>query len=337
MIVVLKKDGTEKDKEVLLTNLIENDIQFNIVEENGVAFLAIQSEPLTVDSNWIKSFNIVKTIVCHEEKYKKASRLFKEEDTIIHVNGQVIGGNNLTIIAGPCAVEDKEQILQTAQMVKDSGVNIFRAGAFKPRTSPYSFQGLGKNAFDLISFAKKQVGLPVVTEIMDIRDIDSYKDIDILQIGARNMQNFSLLKEIGRDGRPVILKRGFANTVEEWLLSAEYIMLSGNSNIILCERGIRTFEQEVRATLDLSAVAILKEKTHLPVIVDPSHALGNAKYVNRLSMAAIAAGANGIMVEAHYNPCVAKSDARQALNAMQLSNTVKTVTNIFNVLKNEQV
>ena len=240
--------------------------------------------------------------------------MFKPADTVVNVNGTLIGGNNLGIMAGPCSVESEEQIIEIAKSVKESGANFLRGGAFKPRTSPYSFQGLELEGLNLLKIAKRETGLPIVTEIMSTDYIDEFvRDVDVIQVGARNMQNFDLLKQLGKTDKPILLKRGLSSTIEEWLMSAEYIMAGGNENVILCERGIRTFEPYTRNTLDLSAIPVVKKLSHLPVIVDPSHAAGYWHLVEPLAKASIAAGADGLMIEVHNNPQCALSDGQQSL------------------------
>ncbi|MEG0249509.1 MAG: 3-deoxy-7-phosphoheptulonate synthase [Peptostreptococcus sp.] len=267
------------------------------------------------------------------DNINKSDRRFHPEDTIISVGDLTIGGDNLTIIAGPCSVESEEQIIQIARSIKESGANILRGGAFKPRTSPYDFQGKKADGIKLLSLAKRETGLPIVSEIVGINHLDLFDDIDILQVGARNMQNFELLKELGKTDKPILLKRGFSNTIKELLLSAEYIMSNGNNKVILCERGIRTFEPMTRNTLDLSAVSLLKELTHLPVIVDPSHATGISSLVEPMSLASVACGANGLMIEVHNSPENALSDGEQAVTPEEFDNIVKKVNNIKNALK----
>ena len=267
-----------------------------------------------MDSNKLLTFDGVDKILKVEEPFKKANRLFKPEDTIINVNGTLIGGNNLGIMAGPCSVESEEQIIEIAKSVKESGANFLRGGAFKPRTSPYSFQGLELEGLRLLKCAKQETGLSIVTEIMSTDYIDEFvREVDVIQVGARNMQNFDLLKQLGKTNKPILLKRGLSSTIEEWLMSAEYIMAGGNENVILCERGIRTFEGYTRNTLDLSAVPVVKKLSHLPVIVDPSHAAGYWYLVEPLAKAAIAAGADGLMIEVHNNPQCALSDGQQSI------------------------
>ena len=267
------------------------------------------------------------------EPYKKANRKFHPDDSVIGLGGgAMIGGKKLAVIAGPCSVESEAQIVGVAQAVKASGAAALRGGAFKPRTSPYSFQGMGTAGLDLLMEARKQTGLPIVTEIMNTEHVPLFADVDMIQVGARNMQNFELLKELGKLQTPVLLKRGLANTIEEFLMSAEYIMAGGNENVVLCERGIRTFETSMRNTLDISAVPMLKSKTHLPVVIDPSHAAGIAWMVEPLAMAAIAAGADGLMIEVHNDPPHAKSDGAQSLTPAQfdaLMGKVKAASAFF--------
>ena len=252
-----------------------------------------------VDIDLIRSLDIVEAVTRIQEPYKNANRKFHPEDSIVDVSGVKFGGRHFQMIAGPCSVETEKQVIGIAEAVKASGASMLRGGAFKPRTSPYAFQGLGIKGLEILKKAREVTGLPIVTEIMSERYIDAFADVDMVQIGARNMQNFDLLKAVGRLNKPVLLKRGLANTIEEWLMSAEYIMSEGNLNIVLCERGIRTFEPYTRNTLDLSAIPILKEKTHLPVIVDPSHASGLSRLVKPMSLASVGAGADGLIIEVH--------------------------------------
>ena len=261
-----------------------------------------------------------------QEPYKRANRLFHPADSVIDVSGVKIGGNKVQVIAGPCSVESEDQITAVAEAVKKSGASLMRGGAFKPRTSPYSFQGLREEGLDLLQVAKKKTGLPIVTEIMSARMIERYvEDVDLIQVGARNMQNFELLKELGRTRKPILLKRGLSATIEEWLMSAEYIMSEGNENVILCERGIRTFEQYTRNTLDLSAIPVVKKLSHLPVIVDPSHAGGLWWLVEPLAKAAVAAGADGLIIEVHNDPEHAKCDGAQSLKPERFDNLMNSL------------
>ena len=261
-----------------------------------------------------------------QEPYKKANRLFHPEPTIVDVNGTKVGGGHLGIMAGPCSVESEEQVVAIAKAVKASGANFLRGGAFKPRTSPYSFQGLELEGLELLKIAKQETGLPIVTELMGVEYLDRFvEDVDVIQIGARNMQNFDLLKEVGKTKTPILLKRGMSSTIEEWLMSAEYIMAGGNENVILCERGIRTFETATRNTLDLSAVPVIKEKSHLPIIIDPSHATGKRDLVEPLAKAAIAVGADGLMIEVHNNPAKALCDGKQSIKPETFDEIMKKI------------
>jgi len=257
--------------------------------------------------------DIVESVRRIQEPYKAANRKFHPLDTVVKIGDIKIGGGNFCAIAGPCSVETEDQICQTAREVKAAGAQMLRGGAFKPRTSPYAFQGLGGNGIELLMKAKAETGLPIVTEIMDLSQLHMFDGVDVIQVGARNMQNFQLLKELGKVSKPILLKRGLSSTIEEWLMSAEYIMAGGNANVILCERGIRTFETATRNTLDLSAIPVVKERSHLPVIIDPSHATGYAKYVEAMSLAAVAAGADGLIIEVHNNPAAAWCDGQQSI------------------------
>lgn len=267
-----------------------------------------------------------------ESHFKYVGRNYKQDDTIIEVAGTKIGGENFTMFAGPCSVESKEQIITLAEKIKSCGCEVLRGGAFKPRTSPYTFQGLGDEGIELLSEAKKLTGLPVVSEIMDASQLELFKDVDILQIGAKNMQNFALLKAVGRQEKPVLLKRGFSNTLEELLFSAEYIMAEGNHKVILCERGIRTFEPSTRNTFDIAAIPLLKQLTHLPVIADPSHSTGTSSLVAPVSLAAVAAGAGGLLIEIHDEPECALCDGRQAITIEELAVLIPKLNQIRKAL-----
>lgn len=279
-----------------------------------------------IDEGKINAIEEVDKVLKVGEPYKKANRLFKPENSVIDVLGNKIGGKNLAIMAGPCSVETEEQIVEIAKKVKKSGANFLRGGAFKPRTSPYSFQGLEKEGLRLLEIAKKETGLPIVTEIMATEDLDEFVEkVDVIQVGARNMQNFHLLKELGKTKTTVLLKRGLSSTIEEWIMSAEYIMAGGNENVILCERGIRTFESYTRNTLDLSAIPVVKRLTHLPVIVDPSHATGKNWLVEPLAKAAVIAGADGLMIEVHNNPAAALCDGAQSIKPEKFDEIMKKI------------
>lgn len=325
MIIVVKKDCEKKELKNL-TDWVESQ-GLSIDESNGAnsLILGLVGDTSKIDIDLVRSLDIVEDVKRIQEPYKCANRKFHPEDTIVDVNGVKFGGNNFVFIAGPCSVETEKQIVEVAEAVKKAGANVLRGGAFKPRTSPYSFQGLRESGLELLLKAKKETGLPIVTEIMSVRHIDLFKDVDIIQIGARDMQNFELLKEVGRTKKPVLLKRGLCNTVEEWLMSAEYMMAEGAKDIILCERGIRTFEPYTRNTLDLSAIPLLKELTHLPVIVDPSHASGISRLVRPLSLASVGAGAHGLMIEVHNNPQKAWCDGAQSITPAQFDDIVKSV------------
>ena len=291
--------------------------------------LGLIGDTTRIDAKQLRANNIVEKVVYVQEPFKKANRLFHPEDTIIDIDGRKIGGDKIAVIAGPCSVESEEQIVTIAEDVKASGATFLRGGAFKPRTSPYSFQGLRLEGLELLKIAKEKTGLPIVTEIMSAEYIDRFvEDVDVIQVGARNMQNFELLKELGKTNKAILLKRGFAATIEEWLMSAEYIMAEGNDNVILCERGIRTYETYTRNTLDLSAIPAVKKLSHLPVIVDPSHAAGLAWMVEPLSKAAIAVGADGIIVEVHNDPANALCDGQQCIKPDEFGTLMKSLKEI---------
>ena len=317
MIAILKH-GTTTDQTAHLVNWLKHmNLDVHISEGAEVTVLGLIGDTSRVDMDLLKSLDIVADVKRVSEPYKQANRKFHPKDTIIQCGDVRIGAGYFAMIAGPCSVESEEQIIEVAQAVKESGANILRGGAFKPRTSPYAFQGMKGEGIKLLLEAKKVTGLPIVTEIMNISTLDLFNDVDIIQVGARNMQNFDLLKELGKTRKPILLKRGLANTLQELLMSAEYIMSEGNENIILCERGIRTFETATRNTLDLSAVSVLHELSHLPVVVDPSHATGKARLVTPMACAATAAGCDGLMIEVHNNPACALCDGAQSLTPHQ--------------------
>ena len=332
MIIILKK-GTAPQKVNEMVSHFEQ-MNFQVQEIRGVheTILGLIGDTSRLDTEDIKSMDSVAEVKRIQEPYKNANRKFHPDDTVIDVCGRKIGGGHFQVIAGPCSVESREQMVEVAKAVKASGASLMRGGAFKPRTSPYSFQGLREQGLEYLLEAKKASGLPIVTEIMSIDHLPLFENVDIIQVGARNMQNFELLKELGKVNKPILLKRGLANTIEELLMSAEYIMAGGNENVVLCERGIRTFETSMRNTLDISAVPMLKSKTHLPVVIDPSHAAGIAWMVEPLAMAAIAAGADGLMIEVHNDPPHAKSDGAQSLTPAQfdaLMGKVKAASAFF--------
>ena len=333
MVVAVKQNVSEEKLNSLVSFLKEQDINVHIVRGKYQTVLGLIGDTSKIDIDTISGLDIVESVMRISEPYKSANRKFHPDDTIITIpspNGDVEIGKGFTIIAGPCSIESEEQIIEVAEAVKKSGANILRGGAFKPRTSPYAFQGLRGEGLKLLLEAKRATGLPIITEIMDERHLDLFGDVDIIQVGARNMQNFELLKELGHSKKPILLKRGLANTLQELLISAEYIMSGGNEQVILCERGIRTFETATRNTLDLSAVPVLHELSHLPVIVDPSHACGIAKLVEPMAMAAAACGANGVMIEVHNNPEKALCDGPQSLTPEQFDQAVAKIKRIYN-------
>ena len=317
MIVVLKHNPNPEQLQSLITWLQEKGIIIHTSIGEGNMLLGLVGDTSKIDADLISALDIVEDVKRVQEPYKNANRKFHPEDTVVKVGNTQIGGGNLTLMAGPCSVESEEQVVAIAKAVKASGATMLRGGAFKPRTSPYSFQGLGEVGLRYLEIAKEETGLPIVTELMDLSQLPLFKNVDVIQIGARNMQNFDLLKAVGRQEKPVMIKRGMSATYEEWLMSAEYILAGGNPNVILCERGIRTFEKMIRNNLDISAIPLIKQKSHLPVIVDPSHAAGIAWMVQPLARTAIAAGADGLMVEVHNNPKEALCDGAQSLDPKQ--------------------
>jgi 3-deoxy-7-phosphoheptulonate synthase len=310
---VLKPNPDKKQYENLTAWL--RGMGLKLHESVGVqsTIIGLVGDTSMVDIDLLGAMEIVESVKRIQEPYKAANRKFHPLDTVVEVGDVKIGGGHFCAIAGPCSVETEEQICQIARDVKAMGAQMLRGGAFKPRTSPYSFQGLGDNGIELLLKAKAEIGLPIVSEVMDLSQLSMFDHIDVIQVGARNMQNFQLLKELGKQRKPVLLKRGPSSTIEEWLMSAEYVMAGGNGKVILCERGIRTFESATRYTLDLSAVPVVKEKSHLPIIIDPSHGTGYARYVEAMSMAAVAAGADGLIIEVHNNPPAALCDGQQSI------------------------
>ena len=332
MIAVLKHGTTPQQTEHLVAWLRNMNLDVHISEGKEVTILGLIGDTSRVDMELLGSLEIVESVKRVSEPFKQANRKFHPNDTIVEVGNVKIGGGYFAVIAGPCSVESEEQIIEVATAVKESGADILRGGAFKPRTSPYAFQGMKGEGIKLLLKAKEATGLPIITELMNINDLDLFADVDIIQIGARNMQNFDLLKEIGKCKTPILLKRGLANTFQELLMSAEYIMSEGNENVILCERGIRTFETYTRNTLDLSAVPALHELSHLPVVIDPSHATGKIKLIPSMAVAATAAGADGIMVEVHNNPACALCDGAQSLTPPQFDEISRKVRSIREVI-----
>ncbi|MDR2753455.1 MAG: 3-deoxy-7-phosphoheptulonate synthase [Oscillospiraceae bacterium] len=331
MIVILKQNHDPKQLDELRAWLEEQNVAIQANYGVHSTVLGLIGDTAAIDSDLIEALDIVETVKRVSEPYKKANRKFHPENSVIPVGVTTVGGLDFAVMAGPCSVENREQLCEVAHAVKAGGATILRGGAFKPRTSPYAFQGMRESGIDLLLEAKKQTGLPIVTEIMDISHLDAFADVDCIQVGARNMQNFELLKELGHCNTPILLKRGLSSTIQEWLMSAEYIMAGGNENVILCERGIRTFETATRNTLDLSAVPVIKELSHLPIIIDPSHATGISRYVKPLAIAAAAIGADGIMTEVHNNPAKAMCDGPQSLTPAQFAEMMREIQAIVAV------
>ena len=317
MIVILKPGAQKARVEALMTQIKQQGVDIHYSQGTTETILGLVGDTTHVDEDWLRASDIVEDVRRVSEPYKLANRRFLPKDTHVNVSGRVIGEGTFAVIAGPCSVESREQLVSIAEDVKKSGATCLRGGAFKPRTSPYSFQGLENEGLKLLLEAKRETGLPIVTEIMSETQIDDFADVDVIQVGARNMQNFRLLKALGKINKPILLKRGLSATIEEWLMSAEYVLAGGNPNVILCERGIRTFEKMIRNNLDISAVPLIKQKSHLPVIIDPSHAAGIAWMVQPLARTAIAAGADGLMIEVHNNPKAALCDGAQSLDPKQ--------------------
>ena len=332
MIAILKQGTTPEQRDHLIQWLKRMNLDVHMSEGAEVTILGLVGDTSRVDMELLGSLEIVDSVKRVSEPFKQANRKFQPEDTVIEVGNAKIGGGHFAMISGPCSIESEEQIIEVAQAVKAAGADILRGGAFKPRTSPYAFQGLKGEGLKLLLEAKKATGLPVITEIMNIRTLELFEDVDIIQVGARNMQNFDMLQELGKTNKPILLKRGLANTLQELLMSAEYIMSEGNEKVILCERGIRSFETYTRNTLDLSAVPVLHELTHLPVVVDPSHATGKAKLVYPMANAAVAAGADGLMIEVHNNPACALCDGAQSLTPVQFAEVNASVRKIREAL-----
>ncbi|MBQ4091106.1 MAG: 3-deoxy-7-phosphoheptulonate synthase [Clostridia bacterium] len=329
MIAVLK-NGTNDAQIKSLTDWIESlGLQVHLSRGEYQTIVGLVGDTSRVDEDLLISLDIVETVKRISEPFKSANRKFHPDDTVVKVGNTSVGGDTFAVMAGPCSVESCEQVVEIAKAVKAAGATILRGGAFKPRTSPYDFQGLKAEGIEFLLEAKRQTGLPIVTEIMNAEHLPLFEDVDLIQVGARNMQNFELLKELGKTNKPILLKRGLSATIKEWLMSAEYIMAGGNENIILCERGIRSYDaQYTRNVLDLSAIPVLKELTHLPVIVDPSHATGASKLVRPMAMAAAACGAHGLMIEVHNNPKAALCDGPQSLTPEQFARVLEDVNKI---------
>ena len=332
MIAVLKHGASPERAEHLINWLKEQGLGVHVSQGETHTVLGLIGNTSAVDMEMIQSLDIVETVTRVSDPFKAVNRKFHPDDSVIRVGDAAIGGGNFALIAGPCSVENEAQITFVANRVKQAGANFLRGGAFKPRTSPYDFQGLGAEGIRLLLEAKKATGLPIVTELMDIRNIDLFEDVDVIQVGARNMQNFDLLRKLGQLRKPILLKRGLANTLKEFLMSAEYIMAGGNEQVILCERGIRTFDDYTRNTLDLAAVPMLHELTHLPIIVDPSHATGRANLVLPMALASAACGADGLIIEVHNDPMHALCDGAQSLRPEQYAELAEKVRSVREVV-----
>ena len=337
MIITMKKTATQKDLDSIISMIESKGLHVNMISGTSYNVFGVVGDTTILDMKTIEANNKVESVMRVSEPYKKVNRLFHPEDTIVDVNGIKIGGKEkIVIIGGPCSVEGQEQISRIAKEVKEAGADMLRGGAYKPRTSPYAFQGLGFAGIMNLEQAKKETGMPIVSELMDSEQLEEFVEhVDIIQIGARNMQNFSLLKAVGKTKKPVLLKRGLANTIEEWIMSAEYILAQGNPNVILCERGIRTFEKYTRNTLDLSVIPIIKEKTHLPIIIDPSHATGDWKLVEAMSLAAVVAGADGLMIEVHDHPECAWSDGAQSVKPKRFKEIIEKCRKAAKIVERE--
>ena len=333
MITVLKETTTQQQRDKLIQWFESQGLIVHVSVGEYQTVLGLVGDTTSIDEDLVESLDIVDRVTRVTEAYKQANRKFHPLDTVVSIGDIKIGGGNFAMIAGPCSVESEPQILEIASRVKAAGASILRGGAFKPRTSPYDFQGMKAEGLELLVKAKKETGMPIVSEVMNAEHIPLFEEVDIIQIGARNMQNFELLKAVGRTKKPILLKRGLANTLKELLMSAEYIMAEGNPNVILCERGIRTFETYTRNTLDLSAVPALREKTHLPIIIDPSHATGRASLVEPMALAATAAGADGLMIEVHNDPQSALCDGAQSLTPDQFDEVARKVMKIREVIE----
>ena len=333
MIIKLKQRSPQKQIEHLTNWLVRQQLRVQLSEGEFETILGVIGDTSAVDVHAIEGLEIVEQVIRISEPFKTVNRKFHPEDSVVTAGAARFGGGHFALIAGPCSVESAEQVLEVARAVKAAGATMLRGGAFKPRTSPYDFQGLKAEGLDLLRQAKAETGLPIVSEIMNINHLELFGDVDVIQVGARNMQNFDLLRELGQGRKPVLLKRGMANTLKELLMSAEYVLAGGNPQVILCERGIRTFETYTRNTLDISAVPVLKELSHLPVIVDPSHACGFARYVPPLALAAVAAGADGLIVEVHNAPELALCDGQQSLRPAQFEALARQVRRIREVVR----
>ena len=336
MIIVMKPGAPMQECEKIKNGLINNCFQINEIVGVNMTILGVIGDTSTLDINLLRVNDWVEKVMRVQEPFKRANRMFHPEDSVVDVNGIKIGGKKIVVMAGPCSVETEEQIISVAKSVKLGGAAMLRGGAFKPRTSPYSFQGLKEKGLELLKIAKQETGLPIVTEIMSADKIERFvEDVDVIQVGARNMQNFELLKELGKTNKPILLKRGLSATIEEWIMSAEYIMAGGNDNVILCERGIRTFETYTRNTLDLSAIPAVKKLSHLPIVIDPSHASGMWWMVEPMAKAAIAAGADGLIIEVHNDPEHALCDGAQSLKPERFAHLMGELKGIAQIIGRE--
>ena len=336
MIIVMKPGAPMQECENIKNGLINNGFQINEIVGVNMTILGVIGDTSTLDINLLRVNDWVEKVMRVQEPFKRANRMFHPEDSVVDVNGIKIGGKKIIVMAGPCSVETEEQIISVAKSVKLGGAAMLRGGAFKPRTSPYSFQGLKEKGLELLKIAKQETGLPIVTEIMSADKIERFvEDVDVIQVGARNMQNFELLKELGKTNKPILLKRGLSATIEEWIMSAEYIMAGGNDNVILCERGIRTFETYTRNTLDLSAIPAVKKLSHLPIVIDPSHASGMWWMVEPMAKAAIAAGADGLIIEVHNDPEHALCDGAQSLKPERFAHLMGELKGIAQIIGRE--
>ncbi len=337
MIVVLKPNVEEKELQEFLTMLHGRGLDTHLSRGENTTIVGLVGDTVSINEKSLEIHHLVSKVMRVQEPYKKANRKFHPKDTLVNVGDKakgtdfIIGSNRLAVMAGPCSVESEEQLMEIGKAIKASGAQFLRGGVFKPRTSPYAFQGMGGDGMRLMEAVKKETGLPIVTEIMAIKQLEEFDNVDIIQIGARNMQNFDLLKELGSCKKPILLKRGLSATIKEFLMSAEYLMAAGNNDIILCERGIRTFDNYTRNCLDLSAVPFLKKESHLPIIIDPSHACGMAWMVESLAKAAVAVGADGLMIEVHNNPECALSDGEQSVTPAEFDEIMKKVTAYANI------
>ena len=336
MIAVLKNGTSDNQIENLSSWLRSQGLDVHISKGSTHTVIGLIGDTTKIDEELLLGLDMIETVKRISEPFKSANRKFHPDDTIINVGNTSVGGKDFALIAGPCSVESEEQVMEIAREVKAAGATMLRGGAFKPRTSPYDFQGLKADGIELLLLAKRETGLPIVTEIMNANHLPLFEDVDVIQVGARNMQNFELLKELGHTNKPILLKRGLANTLKELLMSAEYIMAGGNENVILCERGIRTFETYTRNTLDVAAVPVLRSLTHLPIIIDPSHATGKSHLVDPLAMAAVAAGTDGLLIEVHNDPAKALCDGPQSLKPEAFDKLAKKLTALHSFMKTQE-